>query len=139
MKKIALSLLTLIMIFSLVSCFGSIEATGAWENATYRRDTTVGKGASTVTLEVVAEEKTVTLTVKTDEKMLGAALLKEGIIAGEDGPYGLYIKTVNGILADYDVDKTYWAFYVDGEYALVGVDSTAIEAGKVYRLSKDKG
>ena len=61
------------------------------------------------------------------------------IITGEMGPYGMYIKTVNGILADYDVDQTYWAFYVDGEYALSGVDTTPIEAGRVYSLVLTKG
>jgi hypothetical protein len=41
--------------------------------------------------------------------------------------------------ADYDVDQTYWALYIDGSYAMTGVDTTPIEAGKVYKLSRDKG
>lgn len=137
MKKIAISLLTLIMLFSLVSCFGG--GTNEWETVCYSNDTTVGTGAKTAVVEVVTDGKTVTLTVKTDEEMLGAALLKEKIIAGEDGDYGLYIKAVNGTVADYDADQTYWAFYVDGEYAMSGVDSTPIEEGKIYRLAKEKG
>ena len=88
---------------------------------------------------MAAEETTVTLTVKTDETMLGAALLAAGIIAGEESTYGLYVKSVNGMTADYDVDGTYWALYIDGSYALTGVDTTPIEAGKVYKLSRDKG
>ena len=137
MKKIAISLLALIMLFSLASCFGG--GTGEWETTAYTEDTTVGTGAKTAVVEVVTDGKTVTLTVKTDEEMLGAALLKEKIIAGEDGDYGLYIKAVNGTVADYDTDKTYWAFYVDGAYAMSGVDSTPIEEGKIYRLAKEKG
>ena len=136
MKKIAPSLLTLIMIFSLVSCFGSKDP---WETVSYTEDTTVGTGAKTAVVEVVLDGKTVTLTVKTNEETLGAALLKEKIIAGKDGDYGLYIKAVNGTIADYDADGTYWAFYIDGEYAVSGVDSTPIEEGKIYRLSKEKG
>ena len=138
MKKLTLSLLSLLLILCLAAC-GTPEATGIWENATYKENTTVGSGANTVTLEVAAEETTVTLTVKTDETMLGAALLAEGIIAGEEGPYGLYVKSVNGMTADYDVDGTYWALYIDGSYALTGVDTTPIEAGTVYKLSRDKG
>ena len=60
------------------------------------------------------------------------------LIAGEEGEFGLYVKTVNGITADYDVDQTYWAFYVDGEYAMSGVDVTTIEEGKTYALKVEK-
>ena len=139
MKKFALSLLSLLMILCLASCFGGGDEPEKWETVSYSEDTTVGNGAKTAVVEIVAEGKTVTLTVKTDEETLGAALLKEKIIAGEEGDYGLYIKAVNGTVADYDTDGTYWAFYVDGEYALSGVDSTPIEEGKIYRLSKEKG
>ena len=136
MKKLTLSLLSLLLILCLAAC-GAPEATGIWENATYKENTTVGSGANTVTLEVAAEETTVTLTVKTDETMLGAALLAEGIIAGEEGPYGLYIKSVNGMTADYDVDGTYWALYIDGEYAMSGVSSTSITEGTVYSFKAE--
>lgn len=72
--------------------------------------------------------------VKTNETTVGAALLKLGLISGENGAYGLYVKTVDGITADYDVDGTYWSFYIDGEYALTGVDSTEIKAESKYEL-----
>lgn len=76
--------------------------------------------------------------IHTDEEMVGAALLTVELIDGEEGPYGLYVKTVNGITADYDVDQTYWAFYVNDEYATSGVDTTAIEEGANYsfRIAK---
>ena len=138
MKKIALSLLTLIMILSLTACFGS-KPVGEWGTVSYAEDTTLGKGARTATVEIVTEEKTVTITLKTDEEILGAALIAEKLIGGEEGAYGLYVKEVNGVVADYDVDQTYWAFYIDGEFAMTGVDSTPIEEGKIYKLSKEKG
>ena len=68
----------------------------------------------------------------TDEDNIGAALLGVELIAGEDSAYGLYVKTVDGQEADYDKDGHYWAFYIDGEYAMTGVDSTPIEDGKAY-------
>ena len=76
--------------------------------------------------------------IHTDEEMVGAALMDVGLIVGEEGPYGLYVKEVNGISADYDKDKTYWAFYVNDEYGATGVDMTPIEEGNVYsfRVSK---
>lgn len=137
-KKISLSLLSLLMILCLTACFGSQEAS-QWETVSYSEDTTIGKGANTAIVEIVTEEKTIVLTLKTDEEILGKALLNEKVIAGDNGDFGLYIKAVNGVIADYDTDKTYWAFYIDGEYALTGVDATPIEAGKIYRLSKEKG
>ena len=51
--------------------------------------------------------------------------------------YGLYIKTVNGITLDWDKDAMYWAFYIDGEYAMTGVDTTKAEAGAIYMLKPE--
>ncbi|MBO5197497.1 MAG: DUF4430 domain-containing protein [Lachnospiraceae bacterium] len=70
--------------------------------------------------------------IHTDKETVGDALLELELIAGEDGDYGLYVKTVNGITADYDKDGVYWAFYVNGEYATSGVDSTDITEGATY-------
>ena len=60
-----------------------------------------------------------------------------GLGAGEDSEYGLYVKTVNGVTVDYDQDGKYWAFYVDGEYAATGVDSTDITAGATYTFKAE--
>ena len=85
-----------------------------------------------------AEGNSTKFVIKTDKKTVGGALLDVKLIEGEDGPYGLYVKKVNGIIADYDKDKTYWAFFVDGEYAMDGVDQTNIESGKVYSFKIEK-
>lgn len=76
--------------------------------------------------------------IHTDETHVGAALLELGLITGDMGDFGLYVKTVNGIAADYDVDKTYWAFYINGEYAMSGVDTTEIAAGSSYAFKVEK-
>ena len=129
--------LTLVFIVALVSC-DTVDKTGVWENATYLRDMEFGKGAKTVAVEVKAGEQSVTFTIKTDKDTVGAALLEHELIAGEDSQYGLYVKSVNGMTADYDVDKSYWAFYINGEYALSGVDTTAITEGAIYQLVYEK-
>lgn len=136
--KVTISVVLVICcLFGLTAC-GKPAQTGLWANATYTEDTQLGDGAKTVVVEVTAEEKTVTFTVKTDEKTVGAALLEQKLIAGDQSEYGLYIKTVNGIIADYDVDQTYWAFYVNGEYAMTGVDATEITEGVTYQLVRSK-
>ena len=130
-------LLVIFCLFGLTACGKSAE-TDLWANATYTEDTQLGDGAKTIVVEVKAEEKTVTFTVKTDKETVGDALLEQKLIAGDQSEYGLYIKAVNGITADYDVDQTYWAFYIDGEYATTGVDATEIMEGVTYQLVRSK-
>lgn len=113
--------------------------TGLWANATYTEDTTFGTGATTVTVEVKAEDVSVDLIVKTDKTNLGDALLEHSLIAGDEGAYGMYIKVVNGMTADYDVDQSYWAFYKNGEMMMTGVDGTEIADGEHYELVYTKG
>ncbi len=130
-------LLALVMLFALVSC-NTVEKTGAWENAPYRKNTELGKGEKTIAVEVVAEDQSITFTIHTDEATLGEALLEHDLIAGEEGPFGMYVKTVNGILADYDVDGYYWGLYKSGELMMVGVDGAAIADGEHYELKREK-
>ncbi len=125
--------LALLLLFCLASCH-TVEKTGVWEDATYRKDMEFGKGEKTVVVEVEAEEQIVTFTIRTDAETVGEALLEHELIDGEQGAYGLYVKVVNGMTADFDVDQSYWSFEVDGEYAMTGVDGTEIIEGSIYRL-----
>ena len=134
MKSTVAVVLSALCLFSFVACTNTADETGLWASAMYTEDTTLGDGVRTVVVDVTAEDKTVTFTVKTDKDTVGAALMEHGLIAGEEGDYGLYVKVVNGITADYDVDQSYWAFYIDGDYAMSGVDTTAITEGVTYQL-----
>ena len=149
MKKIALSLLTVILTVSLIlglcSCKqaeapagseagSAINRVGLWSDADYVEDTTFGNGSKTVQVEVKVGEESVTFTIKTDKATLGEALLEHNLIAGEQSAYGLYVKKVNGITADYDVDQSYWGFCKNGEHMMSGVDTTEISDGEHYEL-----
>lgn len=134
-----IAVISLVLILCFVSCGAKqIDAEGLWADATYLKDTELGKGAKTLVCEVAVEDKKVTFTVHTDKDTVGAALIEHGIVAGEEGQYGLYIKQVNGITADYDVDQSYWAFYINGEYAMTGADMTEIKEDAVYRFEYAK-
>ena len=99
----------------------------------------LGEGAVQFTFTVVdGDGNETSFDIHTDAETVGAALLEQNLIAGEDSEYGLYVKTVNGVTADYDTDGTYWAFYVNGEYAMTGVDSTPVENGAVYAFKVEK-
>ena len=76
--------------------------------------------------------------IHTDAKTVGDALLEQNLIEGDDSEYGLYVKTVNGVTADYDTDGTYWAFYINDEYASTGVDSTPVTDGDIYMFRVEK-
>lgn len=76
------------------------------------------------TLKVVgADGNTKSCPVVSNCETVGEALIDAGLIEGEEGPYGLYVKKVCGETADYDKDGTYWALYVGGEYSTKGVDT----------------
>ena len=76
--------------------------------------------------------------ITSSKKTVGEALLDENLIEGDNGAYGLYVKKVNGILAEYETTGTYWAFYINGEYGLTGVDKTDITDGATYTFKVEK-
>lgn len=97
--------------------------------------TVLGEGSAKFILTVVDKEGAETqFEIHTDKDTVGEALAELELIDGEEGEYGLYVKTVNGITADYDKDGVYWAFYINGEYAQTGIDATAITEGDNYTL-----
>ena len=99
----------------------------------------LGEGATVFTFVVVdGEGNETTFEIHTDKTTVGEALLEVELIDGEDSEYGLYVKSVNGIVADYNVDGTYWAFYINGEMAMSGVDTTDIEEGATYSFKVEK-
>lgn len=93
----------------------------------------LGEGDTGFTFTVTdAGGKETTYEILTDKDIVGDALTELGLISGEEGDYGLYVKTVDGTTLDYETDGKYWAFYVNGEYAMTGVDSTEIVEGTTY-------
>ena len=135
--RLTLLLLALVMSLCFVAC-ADVEKTGAWETATYDRNTELGEGQKTVTVKVVADTQELTFILHTDKETLGDALLEHALVDGEQGPYGLYVKAVNGIVADYDADQTYWSLTKAGEMMMVGVDGVKITDGEQYELTRTK-
>ena len=101
--------------------------------------TELGEGTTKFNFSVTDKDGNETnFLIHTDKETVGEALLDLGLIDGDAGDYGLYVKKVNGIVADYDTDKTYWAFYIGGEYAMSGVDVTPITEGASYAFKVEK-
>lgn len=75
--------------------------------------------------------------IHTNCATVGQALAELGLIEGEEGPYGLYVRVVNGISLVWETDGHYWAFYINGEYAISGVDTTPITEGEAYAFAAE--
>lgn len=100
----------------------------------------LGEGTKSFYFEVTHADGAYELyEIHTDADTVGEALTGEALIEGEESQYGLYVKTVCGETLDYDLDGYYWAFYVNSEYAMTGVDATAIEEGATYSFAAEAG
>ena len=125
-KNRAYRLVLAVLIAAMVLCFAACGQTKAPSNVP-------AEGTKSFTFEVVERDGSVeTFEIVTSAGTVGEALIEEGLIQGEEGPYGLYVKTVNGGTYDYDADGCYWAFYVNGEYGMNSVEKTEIEDGATY-------
>lgn len=132
MSFILCVVLTVAMALSTTGCNGNAATAQQDANAT-SGVTVLGEGSTSFPFSVTDKDGNETqFEIHTDKETVGEALLELELIAGEDGPYGLYVKTVNNITVDYDTDGKYWAFYIDGEYATSGVDATPITDGASY-------
>ena len=124
--SLILAVLIAAMVLSLAAC-GSKDELPANADTKAFTFTVVDPEGNSRTFELESSADTV-----------GEALLAEGLIAGEDGPYGLYVKTVNGVTVDYDTDGRYWAFYVGEEYGSTGVDRTELTDGGSYAFKAEQ-
>lgn len=125
MKRSISLLLALVMLFALTAC-------GAKEEAP----------AEAVSFKVIVTDLDGNETIfnyTSSAATVGEALVAEGLVEGHETEFGLYVDTVNGIIADWDSDQTYWAFYINGEYATTGISDTPITADTTYGLTLTKG
>lgn len=94
-------------------------------------------GTKEITIEVINSKKeSVVYEVKTDAEFLRQAMEEaDGLkFSGTESTYGLTVMTVNGETADYNVDGSYWAFYVNGNYCNNGIDSEPIADGDAFQI-----
>lgn len=75
--------------------------------------------------------------IKTDEQYLSNALEKvEKLdIQMQDSQYGKYITSIQGIS---EGDNYYWSYYINEEYATVGVSNCEIQDGCNYSFKIEK-
>ncbi len=136
MKKTLISAIAIVLSLALVFC-GCTNNGGTETTTSTTEVVSVNPGddgyQKSFTFEVVDKDGNKKQTeILTNGQYVGKVLQELEYIKGEQGDYGIYIKEVDGIVADYDVDGTYWAFYVDGEMSMTGADQVEIVDGSVY-------
>lgn len=135
-------------ILSVIVCFALVAAValtfasckGTDTNSSSPEKANSGESVTHTFKFIVTDKdgKQTSFDIETDKKTVGEALIDKGLIEGEDGQYGLYVKKVNGISADYEKDGVYWAFYENGNMAVNGVEKTDIKDGATYEFRVSK-
>ena len=94
-------------------------------------------GSKKIEIDVVNDiGETKTYNVKTDAEYLKQAMEEaEGLsFSGDESEYGMMVTEVNGVIADYNVDQSYWAFYVNDDYCNYGIEQQPVTDGDVFRI-----
>lgn len=130
-NKVVLSVLSLVLIVAMALSFSACGNDGNEKD-----DAKAEKSFVFKVVDLDGSEKS--FDIKTEAKTVGEALLNEGLVSGTTGDYGLMVDTVDGVKYDYNADGAYWAFYVNGEYAMSGVDTTDIVDGTTYSFVATK-
>ena len=141
MKKIILVLTAALLLFT-AACGSSDTGSGQQSQeqpasgnnpGSSSNPHSIGEGATMFRFEVTDDEGLVTVWhVHTNAATVGDALLEVGLIEGNTSDFGLMVIYVYGLRADFVEDGAWWAFYIDGEMALAGVDTTEIKEGVTY-------
>ncbi len=137
-KKSIIAVFALAAALICLSCTRAESTEDIWASAHYTESTVLGDGEKKIEIDITAGDKSITLTVMTDAETLGGALGENSLAEGKKTQFGMYVKKVNGITADYDTDGTYWALEKNGEYLMTAVDLTEISDGDKYEFKKTR-
>ncbi len=93
-------------------------------------------GEKHIAVEIIhGDGSTKDLAIITDsENLRGALEQEEGLIAGDDSEFGLFVTTVDGETAD-SAQEQWWCFTKSGEMLMTGVDDTMIQDGEHYEIT----
>ena len=122
-KKMTLAVVALVLVIAAMSWL--------WLGS---REKTIEGGKNITVIVVHGDGTQKEFTYGTNAEYLGEVILGEGLVVGEEGPYGLVFDTVDGETASWEENQSYWALYVGEEYATTGADGVVLTDGGVYKL-----
>lgn len=102
-----------------------------------RPDTAAGEKHITISV-VHSDSSKSTFSYDTDAEYLGEVLTEEGLAEGTEGPYGMFITTVDGETAD-DSKEQWWCITKGGEMVNTGADQTPIQDQDTFELTLKEG
>ena len=92
------------------------------------------KGIKNIEVTVVYKDKTEEKReYETKATTLAQALLENYVVTEEEFKSQFYT-VINGVKADYNVDKSWWTIYEDGEMCQVGMNQLEIEDGDKFEI-----
>ena len=130
--------LAVLIALSFASCSGkkgenTDKETVSQSQQSYKK---IGSGSRSFYLDIEFENGSKSYyEVGTDKEYVGEALRELKIIDGENGPYGLYVLTVDGETHKYEESKKFWELAIDGTPSPYGVDKVKIQDGEHYSFS----
>ena len=128
MKKLLAILLATLMLLSLCACTAKPAVPNTPDTTA---ETAGGKSFTVMVTHGDNSEKVFQYTTQAEK--LGSYLETQGLIESEGADDGMF-HTVDGEKADWNENQSYWAFYIDGEYAMTGIYDTVIADGCAYKL-----
>ena len=102
-------------------------------------ENTLGKGKTTFKLDITDDKGVTTAyTIKTNEKTVAAALQHKDVkLIASDNTVDNF-NTVNGMKADWEADSAYWAFFIEGEWAMDSAFNTDVVEGANYAFKYEQ-
>jgi hypothetical protein len=126
MKKKGLIIALSIVLVAIIAVFGALIIT---------QSDRFQKGDKDITVTIVYKDKTEKeFEISTDAENLGDALLEKGLVTEEEHKAGYY-NTIDGVRADYTLDKAWWCFTQDGEMMTLGANDAPIADGDNFEIT----
>ena len=127
-KILALTLVVLMTVFSFAAC-GKADTNSDVNSGSVETKTI------SITVTVVAKDKTEKVfNIETNKKTLGDALFEEGLVTEDEHKSGFY-SYIDGVRADYTLDKCWWSFSKDGKDVMVGANDLKIADGDKFEIT----
>lgn len=121
---------------NLVALLGLLVIIAVFLGSWYMTRTPPVEGDKRITVQVVhGDGTTKDFPITTYAEYLGQAIQEqEGLVEGDQGPYGLYIRVVDGE-ADDESQQKWWCVTKGGESVMTSADTTPIADGEHYELT----
>lgn len=136
MKKRNLTVCLMAVMLMVISVF--TVGCGDVENGSSALNGTVAELKAITVTVVLADESEKVYNIETDAEFLGEAMFEKGLITESEYKSGFYTE-INGVKADYSVDKSWWCITKGGEMTTVGMNEQPIAEGDSFEITYTVG